>query len=409
MTISRETIIDGAYLIIFFVGYQGGIYIINNRLQELGLLLTFVLFLYGASRLAIEKSDINWQLWFWCAPLVVSYPMIISSATFFFHTGSNVIFSFFAAREFLIIFLAPTIYFIYKLGYPTERLEAVFIASLLLLLLNYLFFYFYLDLEALLKQGGYLSIQITYDEWRGYRLRAPATALYILTVYCVVNLFQRVRWVKKFILLWVFFLLCYVWSLRMARAQIAAMIVSVLLYPLFFSRPNRINLILFVSPVILFLMTMLTEIFLDIFMEADKIRANSYRIAIDVIEQNPLFGFGQQSREGVSYTSIFGKEFYPSDIGLIGIFFRFGMLGGTAYLFFTFYLLVRSVKVNWYFKFVFEQLNPVLWSLLIWMIGAVLNTWLKTEFAYIPGLMTGSLIIGLSACYRDKFQQDLSE
>jgi len=404
---SKKRIIDIAFLIIFFFGYKGGLYILNNRLQELGFLMTLILFLYGASKLAIEKEEINWQWWFWSAPLFVGYFVIVPAVVFYLHTGSNALFSFFASREFIVAFLAPTIYFIYKLGYPTERLEAVFVVSLLLLLLNYLFFYFYLDLEAIYRKGGYLSIQISYDEWRGYRLKAPATALYILTIFCMVNFFQRVRWVKRFILLLVFCLLCYVWSLRMARNQIAAMIVSTLLYPLFFSRPNRINLIIFASPVILFLMTLLTETFVDVFMEADKIRANSYRIAVDIIEQNPLFGFGQQSREGVSYTSIFGKGFYPSDIGLIGLLFRFGIVGGMTYLFFVFYLLVRIVKVNWYFKFVFEQLNPVLWSLLIWMIGAVLNTWLKTEFAYIPGLMTGSLIIGLSACYRDKLQSSL--
>ncbi len=231
---SKKRIIDIAFLIIFFFGYKGGLYILNNRLQELAFLLTLMLFLYGASKLAIEKEDINWQWWFWSAPLFVGYFMIVPAVVFYSHTGSNALFSFFASREFIIAFLAPTIYFIYKLGYPIERLETVFIFSLVLLLLTYLYFYFTLDLRALLLQGGYMSMQISFDEWRGYRLVAPTTALSILSIYCVLAIVQRGKWLKKLFIFIVFCLLCYVWSVRMARSQIAGMVLSVLIYPLFF-------------------------------------------------------------------------------------------------------------------------------------------------------------------------------
>jgi len=406
---SKKRIIDIAFLIIFFVGYKGGLYILNNRLQELGFLLTLILFLYGASKLAIEKEDINWQWWFWSAPLFVGYFMIVPAVVFYLHTGSSALFSFFASREFIIAFLAPTIYFIYKLGYPIERLETVFICSLVLLLLTYLYFYFTLDLRALLLQGGYMSMQISYDEWRGFRLVAPTTALNILSIYCLLAIFQQGKWLKKIFIFIVFCLLCYVWSVRMARSQIAGMILSILLYPLFLSRPNRVNFLIFSSAISFFLMTLSMETFLDVFMEADRIRTNSYRIAFENIAQNPIFGFGQRSIQGINYTDIFGREFYPSDIGSVGLFFKYGFIGGLTYIFYLFYTLVRIVKANWYFKFIFGRLNAVLWALLIWMIGVVIFAWLKTEFAYLSGIMTAALIIGLSACYRDKFKQDLSK
>ena len=132
--------VDIAYVFIFYVGFQGGRYYLENRIQELGFVVVLTLFAYGAIKLAMQRADVKWSLWFWVTPLIISYPMIISSTTYYLNTGSNIFYSFFATREFLIIYLAPTIFFMYRLGYPIERLEKIFVISLNLIIINYLFF-----------------------------------------------------------------------------------------------------------------------------------------------------------------------------------------------------------------------------------------------------------------------------
>ena len=43
--------------------------------------------------------------------------------------------------------------------------------------------------------------------------------------------------------------------------------------------------------------------------------------SIKMFFEVPLFGFGQASNAGVTYQSLFGYRFFPSDLGLIGVFF----------------------------------------------------------------------------------------
>ena len=397
-------VVDCAYIIIFFAGFQGGKYFLNNRFQELAFAATLALFIYGATKLAVNQSEIKWKWWFWSAPLVVAYPMLVASVSFALHADANVFFSFFAAREFLIAFLAPSIYFMYKLGYPIQRLEKVFIGSLIVLIVNYLFHYFRLDLREAFLGGGYMSYQVTYDEWRGFRLKPPTFALFILTVYCLIYLVQRNEWLKKSGIFLVFCLIGYIWFILFQRSQMAGLVLSILLYPLLFSRPNRINILLFGMPIIMFLIILISEAFVEAFAEEDKIRAKSFGIAINMFLKYPLFGFGQASNAGVTYQSLFGYRFFPSDLGLIGVFFRFGVVGGLTYLFFVFYIFIRIVKANWYYRHIYKRHNPVILSLLIWVISININIILIPSIGYIQGITTAAIIVGLTACFRDEFK-----
>ena len=253
-----------------------------------------------------------------------------------------------------------------------------------------------------------MSAQVTYDEWRGFRLKPPTYALFLITVYCLIFLVQENLVVKKVGVVLVLCMVGYVWYILLQRSQIAGLALSLLLYPLLFSRPKRINLLLFGIPIIFLAILMGSESFFDIFMEEDKIRAKSFNIAIKMFFEVPLFGFGQASNAGVTYQSLFGYRFFPSDLGLIGVFFRFGLIGGFIYLFFLFFIFTRIVKANWSFRIIYKKHNPVILALLIWMIGVTINIILIPTFGYIQGITTGALIIGLTACYRDYFEQDRS-
>ena len=406
MLSTHKNKIDIAYVFIFYIGFQGGKYFLQNRIQEVGFAVILCLFFYGAIKLALQRASIKWQWWFWCVPIVISYPMIISSVMYYLNTGSNVMYSFFATREFLILFLSPTIYFLYKLGYPIERLEKVIVFSLVIAVINYLFFYLTLDLPSMALGGDeYMAKQVTWDPWRGYRLKAPSAALIVATCYCLIMLIKKNDFVIKVGVFIFFGLVIFIWSLLMARTQMASLFLSIIIYVLFFMRPKSLNILMLVMPIILVVIGVMASSVIEFFLIEDHTRAKSFNIALQVIREHPIFGFGTASWKGITYQSIFGKTFYPSDIGFIGIFFKYGIVGGILYLAFIFYLLVRIVKANWCFTLYYKYSNPLLVSFVLWDLLITFNVLLIPTLVFTPGMMMAAIIIGLTACYRDKYSK----
>ncbi len=398
--------LDFAFVFIFYVGFQGGKYYLENRIQELGFVVVLILFSFGAIRLAMQRVDVKWSLWFWVTPLIISYPMIISSSAYYINTGSSFLYSFFATREFLIIYLAPTIFFIYKLGYPIDRIEKTFVISLILVIINYLFFYFFLDLAAM-KWGSnlYMSQQVVYDPWRGYRLKPPTAGLFIGTSYCLILLAQKIDCVRKFGVIIFFFLLSFCWYILVQRTQIATIIVSFILFSILFSRPSRINILIFSFPIVVLVMLLFSGKMVEIFFEADAIRKMAAEICIEVINEKPILGMGTASYKGITYQDLFGKHFYPSDVGLIGVSFKYGMMGVCIYFYMLMLVMYRAVKMNWYYFFINNKKNPLLMALVIWVLGIFLNSILSPALVFMQGLMVASFIIGITTCYRDTFLQ----
>jgi hypothetical protein len=402
--ISIQSIIGFLLILIFFAGYQGGKYFLNNRFQELGLALTFALFFYGAIYTALTDRGIRWNWWFWSAPVLVGYIMLSSSLAFALNAGTGIMPSLFAAREFLIIFFAPTLYFLYRLGLPLARLEKLFVISLVIIIVNYIVSYHRVDLEAAYFSTGYMSYLVTYDEWRGYRLKPPTFALIILTCYALIRLVQRSRALEKLGMLIVLGMVGYVWSLIMARSQMATVVLSMMIYPLFLSRANRMNLVILVLPVGLMLLIGLSGFLVDSFMHAEgaEVRAKSYIQAWKTTMELPIFGYGQSSGYSKTYQDIFGPKFFPTDLGIIGTAFKWGFVVVALYLFFDFYVLLRLLKVNWAYRKHYGMHNPVIWSVLMMMTALSLNLILNPGLAYMQGLTTASFAIALTAGYYEQ-------
>ncbi|MFK5986018.1 MAG: O-antigen ligase family protein [Pseudomonadota bacterium] len=404
MRISIKHLIDWSLVVIFYAGFQGGKYFFNNRVQELGIVLTLMLFLYTATQVAMSKKAVHWQRWFWSSPLLIVYIMGSSAAVFSVYAQTPLLPSFFAAREFLILLLAPALYFLYHLGYPIKRIEKVFIFSLVIVLVNYVFHYFRVDLVAAYFSEGYMSYLVTYDEWRGYRLKAPTFALIIATLYAGFRLFQQDKLSNKIYMILLLCLSFYIWYLLKARSQMATIILALLCYPLFFIRPNRISLLLVFSPIAIFLILALGGVLADFFLnsEGGGIRASSYAQAWENIKNYPLFGYGQSSGYSKTYQDIFGAKFFPSDLGIIGIIFKYGFSGVMLYVFFNFYLFRKLMRTNWIFYCCNKQTNPVIWALFIFFTALSINIVLNPGLAYMQGLTIAAFTIALTACYRDE-------
>jgi hypothetical protein len=399
MRVSIKSLIDISLILIFFACFQGGKYFMNNRFQEIGIALVLVLFVYSSTKLAWSKKNIHWAWWFWSAPLFVFYTMGISSLTFSIYSKAPMLLSFFAAREFLIVFLAPTIYFLYHLGYSLKRFENILYISLVIIIVNYIFHYFRIDLQAAYMSTGYMSLLVTHDEWRGLRLKPPTFGMIILTFYIFMALFQKDNFSRKLIMIVALSLVTYVWLLIMARSQMASLALALILYQLLFSRPKRINFIFIILPLVIYFTMLISSILIDKFAEKDQVRTKSFITAIEQIKQQPVLGYGQHSNYGTTYQDIFGKKFFPSDLGIVGIAFKYGFLGAFVYVFFNFFLFKRLIRANWYYRYRYGHHNPMLWTLLIWITGMTINFILNAGLAYMQGLSTAAIVIGLTSCY----------
>jgi len=422
MRITHKSLIDIALVLILYAGFQGGKYWLSNRFQEIGIALAMTVFLYGAIQLAMNqnkryknemcpnKPEIRWAWWFWTGPLLILYLMISPSLSFSLKENTAFAPSFFGTREFLILFLAPAIYFIYKSGYAIERLEKVFVISLIIVIFNYLFHYFRIDLESAYFSTGYTSYLVTYDEWRGYRLKPPLIALVLISLYSCIRLFQAKGWLKKLALIGLLLIIGYIWFLLKARSQMATVVLALILYPLFFSRPKRINFLILIGPLAIFILLTLGGLIINKLTQAEgaEIRGHSYSIAFKNIQKYPFFGYGQSSAYSKTYQDIFGRKFFPTDLGIIGITFKYGGIGAAIYLFFNIYIFLRLMRTNWYYGSVHRRHNPVLWSLFIVFIAVSINLFLNPVLAMMQGLTTAAFAMGLTACYRDESKQYLN-
>jgi O-antigen ligase len=187
--------------------------------------------------------------------------MVVSSVTFGFNFDENMLFSLFSSREFLLGFIGPAIVLIVKSGYPIDSLKRVLLATLLALL-----------------TGVMLVLQL-----RSFSSVVVGLLLVILAAY--------------------------IGSIVMFRSTLATMILGILIYLVFLSRP---------SP------------------------------------------------------DIFARTFFPSDIGLLGVVFKNGIVGSCLYLFVHGLIIYRLWRTNLELRMQDGRYEP-LWALLILIIAQTIN------------------------------------
>lgn len=413
MLVSGRTLISLALFVVFYTALKGGYYFLSNRLQEIGFLLVFALFVYSAlvAALNVRTQDLRWSWWVFSTLAFVGYTFILPGFQFAQHTGVSMIPSVFASREFLIVFLAPTLYFLYRAGYRVTDIENVFTLTVALLVFSYLFHYFRIDLPAAyFSPNPTISGMVTFDEWRGYRLKPPSFALFFASVMSPVLLVRAESGLKKLFWLITFIACIYVWYLLMARSAIAAMLLGVLLYHLWFAYKPRLGLFFLMMLAIIPALVVSTMQYLEHMKTADEgVRYKSYTIAFEQIMKYPFFGFGQQSAATLTEQQIFWYKFYSADIGIVGIAFKFGLVGAALYLSLLIYVTIRAITLNWRHRMHLGMANIILVAAIARFVGDLFRFVLSVNYVYIEGLCVASLVIALTAIYKHKFDPSNSQ
>jgi hypothetical protein len=305
--------------------------------------------------------------------------------------------------NFLLLFLAPSIYFLHLSGVSIQRLIHAILLGAILTLFSYLLFYFKIDMpSAYIDVGSYEHHLVTYDEARGFRLKPPTYAVIMVALVSVFTLFSSVgSKAKIFAFIWLC-LCAYIWSLVQLRAVAAGVLVGLILFMIFLRRPSKTTGVIALAPLIILTLVITSSMLLDLMLlsHGAEVRLASFRLALEQFSEHWLLGWGQSSGYSKTYQDLFGPKFFPSDLGIIGILFKYGLIGGLLYLFACIGLLLKTLKTYWLVRYVDPAISPIFCALLVFTTMMTINMVLWPGLAYGQGLTMAAFIIGLSACVK---------
>ncbi|MEM1401830.1 MAG: hypothetical protein AAGG55_00745 [Pseudomonadota bacterium] len=393
------------YPVIFmavFAGFQGGRYFLANRLQELGIACALLLFVVGAWQAVVRLSYREWKDWVLMPSVLIGSIMGISSVVFVLNYQGNALYSFFSAREFMLAFMGPGIYLLVRTGLPISGVERTIWFAFFALMVNYLAFYSTMDLrEAFFSSDHTISNLVTYDEWRGFRLKPPLFAIMIVLLGSLAMLMQRRGKTVMLGAMVTIGLAATIWNIVLFRATLATMILAVLLYPVLMSHKNRLKLVIVGAPLALIVLPVAVTYMVDSFLTAEggAIRAKAFARAIEHIAMHPILGAGEDSAYGQNYQDIVAKYFFPSDIGLAGVTYKYGFVGVTLYLYMHCKIWLCLWKSNILVRETDGRVNPMIWGMLIFITAQSFNLMLNPGLAYAQGITAGSLALALGSLH----------
>jgi len=393
-----------------FAGFQGGRYFMSNRLQELGIACAGAVFVLGAIGSLSMIHQREWTRWVYTPVLLIGGIMVTWACVFAFKYDESVLFSIFASREFLLGMTGPALYLVVRAGYPIATAEKVIWAALLALLINYLFWYNTMDLrEAFFSSDHTISNLVTYDPWRGFRLKPPTFAMMISILSGTLLLAQRRGALSMLFGLVLVGTAGFIWSIVLFRSTLATMILAIGLYVVFLGGLWRLRLLVLAIPFGIIALPTVIVVALGHFAEADggSLRLGQYQVALANVPSNLLFGAGEDNAYGKSYQDLWGKLFFPSDLGIIGMLFKYGLLGAMLYLYMHFTIVVRLWKADQAVLEADGKRHPIIWAILVFFVAQTLNLPLNPGLAFAPGITAGTLALAWSALQHRRIAGEL--
>ena len=237
-------------------------------------------------------------------------------------------------------------------------------------------------------------------------------AVFSFTVLVPMLIFNSHSAGSKFIWSLLLLFTLYVWSLILARSAAATILLATLCYHIFLARRTRVGLFLTTLPILIgviyFSATYALQVLSTLDPSSDGHRYKTIKYAWEYFSRYPLLGFGQQSEFSIPYTQIIHPKFYPSDVGLVGIIFKFGIVGLTLYLFFTFYSIYSLAKANWEYRKAFGRSNILLVTLIIMFLQFSIQMAISPKLDQVSGISLTAVGLALSFVWRHHLKHNSS-
>lgn len=394
--------------IALFGGLQSGKYFLYNRMQELSMGVTVLLFFYAAYFAAqVRQVSFSWSFWFFGPLLGIALVMTVPAYLFSSHNSVAMLPSVLANRAMINYLISPCIVFLFICGISITEIEEVVVSVFKWSVLIYLFSYFTLPLPSyFVSDDPWKAGLVTFD-YRGYRLKIPFKVMVISATLFLHKLFSD----RSNRITWLIFSGLVILSLNLytSRSLNAGIVISILFYVFLLKDKNRAPLFLTLLPVIVLAQAYGIISFFDhlaVENAAGKdVRFDSYKKALNIIQMYPLFGMGMASAATKTDSQLIWKYFFADDIGIVGITYRYGLVGATIYICFAFKLFTNQISLHWRYSAAKLRNSSLQIALMCTMVNTVLNMVLNVDFINPDGVMFASLVIAMNAIHKRHLNQ----
>ncbi len=368
------------------------------HITDLGEVCTLLLY----SGLAMStKINSRWVLYVFLPAFLLVVFIVFYAYIFSAREHSPLMFSILAQRYYLYVLIGPIVYMLYARGWRLVDFRRVFVSAVFLTLMARVGS----DIaspHSLLLSGSFGTLRLNTVYEQAYLIRRLDMTSLFSAFYFARGIFSSRNLFWAGFRLTITVLSVVLLAITVPRTLLAAAIIALVLYMVFLARPVRAKLLVILLPlyvVILWIsLPQAGEMFVHTFGHDPSYtaRIETSLKAWQAFSQHPLFGFGNDSVRAVSFQELFGAHFFPSDVGLLGVAFQYGLVGAILYLFFSAWLFVNLLRILWASSTrVNVEERTFLWTLFMVSSLIIIASPVQAKFVYGDGLPIAAFAWGL--------------
>lgn len=313
-------------------------------------------------------------------------------------------------RNYVYLLLGPVVYLLYLRGWRLADFQRIFLLAMLIVVGSLAVYDVTVSSQSLLLSGSFFVLNLGESADQSAIYRTINTGALFLALYFGRRLFQSRDVFFLLFALAVVALSGVILAISLPRGLLTSIFGALVLYAAFLTRPQRLKLSTLVLPLCLVAIIVLLPTLIDAFVEQfgrDRTylaRTITAETARESIREYPLLGFGFDSAQAVSFQDLFG-QFYPSDIGLLGVAFQFGLLGLALYVFLAVWLCLGLLRLLWAHTpardgIASPKQRAFLWALFVVCLSFLVASPLQARLLYGTGLPLGAFAWGLIMAHR---------
>ena len=399
----RKPLLAHVLLQVSFLGALGFLgYLPSLHTVEAGIVCTVVLYAWLAVSI---KVDSRWVLYIFLPAFGLMFFILFYAFIYSIRVDAPLLPSVLAQREYFFFLLAPVTYMLLRCGWSLRDFQRIFVLAVLFALMSRVVADLTLSPTSLSSARQFLVFkQDTAYEQSYWLRRADASAVFSV-LYFGRALFRSKTLVSFGLLLAVTVLSTTLLIVNAPRSLVASTVVVIALYGVFLSRRGRAGLLVVLLPLCILIIALLVPQLRNTVAKvlgddlSYEVRVESARIAWEYFLKYPLFGFGQESAVSISYRDLFGEHFYPSDVGLLGVAFQWGLLGLLLYVSFSVWLVVNLLKLLWIYtdnaRKAYSREELFLWALFMLCLIFTISSPLQARFIKPEGVAIAAFSLGL--------------
>ena len=399
----RKPLLAQVLLLVSFLGALGFLgYLPILHTVEAGIACVVVLYAWLAFSINVDS---RWVIYVFLPAFGLMFFILFYAFIYSIRVDTPLLPSVFAQRYYVFFLFAPVTYMLLRCGWNLMDFQRVFVLAVLFALMSRVIADLTLSPTLLSSARQFLVFkQDTAYEQSYWLRRADASAVFSI-LYFGRALLKANNLVSFGFSLVVTLLATTLLIVNAPRSLVASTVIVIALYGVFLSRRGRAGLLVVLLPLCILIIALLVPQLRNTVAKvlgddlSYEVRVESARIAWEYFLRYPLFGFGQESNASVSYQHLFGEHFYPSDVGLLGVAFQWGLLGLLLYVSFSVWLVVNLLKLLWVYTDNAGKLYAgeglFLWALFMLCLIFTISSPLQARFIKPEGLAIAAFALGL--------------